>query len=401
MIPVPRKQPVPPKPFPVHPNRRTLVKQHLNRILGDLPISPLLSLCKQHQIEVPAHATKHLLTEHLATYFQRHAVSELVDVVTQYLDASVADLKTLFERLTATQRASLVAGGYLTISRTAEVTAYGKVLMVPYYDYFDYLNLLAHQAQIPDAIAYGRYFRLKSATHQEKQRLATERERQRRQLHREQQAEFRAAYKLAQAHLGEPGTLAYLLLNLAFWTHHINHLAKLDQQVDYYRYKDLALRLLFRYRDTEFVSVGVYTPDQPDKRKLTLCSHHFDEYREYYRDWGDSVMTYYATNQAVVNQCPGCELQVVPDYYTLYFFEINNEKLRYGFHVPYRKALTAFGDRTNYPSVDHSDENQEGPYRFGRAITKDELAVLGNPTEIVNQFEQAYNDLLQFEPPNH
>lgn len=69
--------------------------------------------------------------------------------------------------------------------------------------------------------------------------------------------------------------------------------------------------------------------------------------------------------------------------------------------MPYRKALTAFGDRTNYPCVDHSDENQEGPYRFGRAITKDELAVLGSPTEIVNNFEQAYNDLLQFEPPNH
>lgn len=397
MIVVPQKQLPTKKPFPVHPDRRTLVKQHLSRILGDLPISPLLSLCKQHQLPVPAHATKRILAEQLMTYFQRHAISELVDVVTRHLDASVADLKALFDRLTVTQRASLVAGGYLTVSRTAEVTAYGKTLMVPYYDYFDYLNLMTHQQQIPEAIAYGRYFRLKSAAHKQKQRLATERDRQRRQVHREQQAEFREMFKVARSQLGEPGTLAYQLLDLAFWTHHVNHLAKLDQQTNYYRYKDQALRLFFTYRDTPFVSVGVYTPAQPDKRRLTLCSHHFDEYRAYYRDWGDSVMTYYATNQVTVNQCSACDLQVIPDYYSLYFFEITNEKLRYGFHTPYWKQVTEFGDRSTYPSVDHSDENQEGPYRFGRAITKDELAVLGSPAEIVRQFKRAYQALQRFE----
>jgi hypothetical protein len=163
----------------------------------------------------------------------------------------------------------------------------------------------------------------------------------------------------------------------------------------WYQRKNNAFHLLMH---TPFAHLSFYRPEEPDKMTLYLCDEHHEDRREI----GMSKWEYYELFRKQVRQCSHCIVREERDYYSLYFLEIKADAfpgLRFSFHTPYPigKALS-FPKPSKLPKVDHSDhEQEEGLFRFGRALLSDEKIIYREP-DVQAHFEAALAEFLTYFP---
>lgn len=169
-----------------------------------------------------------------------------------------------------------------------------------------------------------------------------------------------------------------------------------DREQVWYQRKNNAFHLLMQ---TPYAQLSFYRPEEPDKMTLYLCDEHYEDKREmgYMTKW-----EYYDLFRKEVRQCPNCVVHEEQDYYSLYFLEIKADAfpgLRFSFHTPYPigKAL-GFPRPSKLPKVDHSnEENEEGLFRFGRALLSDEK-IIYREQDVQTHFEAALAEFLKYFP---
>lgn len=386
-------------PFPIQPDYDSLFKLYPDECWNHLNKDVLVSLAKKHHLPCKSRDKRDKVLHEVKEYYKRHSIRE---VVSHLKTATVPTyvLEDMLGKLTKTQRDNLVTGGFIPVLSITSIRKYGKNLETPNYSFFGLLNVHAHKSQLSDALSYGRFCRLQSPEHAEALKVAREYNQERRAKKRQQREQVTTEIQNQLTSFGNPGTLHFYVFQLAFWCRQINHLAKTvlhpDKASELYALKDQALQLFFKYVDQSYISVFIYRPEQPDKIDFRLCPDHFEKFCEE-RSWheGERAIDYLGIHQHAIKKCADCSLQVQKEYYTLYYFQISDGTSEYGFHLPYMKNKAIFGNRRKYSEVDHK-ENVEGSFRFGRAITKDELALIGNKEHIIAEFKRAYHSLATF-----
>ena len=142
----------------------------------------------------------------------------------------------------------------------------------------------------------------------------------------------------------------------------------------WYGRKRQAIAVLAR---TPLASVRFYVPENPHRYHVDLCPRHLDEFHEE-RSYGmcERVMEYFFQNQALIEKCGGCSVDVEKHYYSLYYVQIQSvgagDADRFSFHLPCeagRKFLPPIHEAVR---VDHSSDEGWGTFRFGRATSDEE-----------------------------
>lgn len=197
----------------------------------------------------------------------------------------------------------------------------------------------------------------------------------------------------------------YVTFKLAYWTSWINKWAKYYQLVSnkvhqyhkafnieenhrvtlkdtFYDYKDQSLKLL---SNSKYASIFYYQPDEPDKHNIHLCDVHYDQWLME-RDGYLPLDMFYYTHQDEIDKCQYCISEVQRDYYSLYFIEIfePSEEYSFSFHVPYPIGSSYLPNPNKLKRVNHI-ENEHSIFRFGRAISEEEMVV-----HRVNKVEKAF-----------
>lgn len=195
----------------------------------------------------------------------------------------------------------------------------------------------------------------------------------------------------------------YNTYQLAFWTMWLSRLAKSFQlksyrstkykdlynnkKEDYYKMKNEAIELLSK---SKYCDISFYRPENPDKLWVDFCDFHYnmwcDERHYIYMDKWD----FYYTHTDMLNKCSECNIERNEDYYSLYYIELFTYKapdFKFSFHTPYPIGKSIFGNPEILKQVEHK-ENEEGLFRFGRAIDESE-EVIFTEKRILKYFEKA------------
>ncbi len=178
---------------------------------------------------------------------------------------------------------------------------------------------------------------------------------------------------------------------LAFWTVWVSRWAKenqvkarkairkteeYDERADaLYALKNKALKLLVR---SPFVKVSFYRPEQPHRENIIFCADHYRAWREMRPDF-DYVdkWEYFHLNRSSIANCPLCNYEVDKDYYSLFYLEVQDERVpdhKFSFHTPYLIGKGIFPSIANLPKVSHV-EQLDSIFRFGRAVFEEEKVV--------------------------
>ncbi|KRM30530.1 hypothetical protein FC83_GL001664 [Agrilactobacillus composti DSM 18527 = JCM 14202] len=370
-----------------------MIAQHKATLLAHSTKKKLLYICDLLALELPQAKPKihrDVLFDFLIAQINSPARYQLI---LTYLDnsqigASTNDLKLVFPKLNYRQRRLLTQHGYLRVAYYYKFDCYGRSLDVPVYNYFDYFNLVAHQAQFPALLKY-----LRSLQRQTPAEIA------KKQAKKTEQQQFRTDYQQLVASFADP--LERAIIDLAFWTVQLNHLAKTKPQrpdaPDYYEEKAKALKL-FHQTKNPLVIVQFYRPDNPDKLWIQLCGHHLEEFRaaRYYFD--QRVVDYYEDHQQLITSCPKCEVVHQKDYYSLFHVKVGTTATNFDFHMPYLLGQPIFGAGSQYPQVQQV-ENEGSDFRFGRGMAPGELGKIGGSRYVEKAFYRAFEKLSQLTPP--
>ncbi|WP_242225387.1 hypothetical protein [Bacillus cereus group sp. BfR-BA-01380] len=189
-------------------------------------------------------------------------------------------------------------------------------------------------------------------------------------------------------------------LQLAYWTMWVNRYAK-EMQIKqlnakskseeyklkketFYAYKNVALKLLFT---SPLTTVSFYRPLHADKiSNLFFCDHHFElwmlerEY-EYITKWD-----FFYSHQKDIYKCKNCNYNPIKDYYSLYFISVEIESVYFSFHIPFPLGSDFLPSPNKIVAIQH--EEQEGLFRFGRALLEEEKIIFKEKS-IIKYFEEA------------
>lgn len=190
-------------------------------------------------------------------------------------------------------------------------------------------------------------------------------------------------------------------LQLSFWTMWISRWAKEYQRKAYHAKKNtdeyLEKKELFYAMKNEAIqrltlspysSLSFYQPPNPKKiTHLEFCVHHFDLWKLERSDFGYlSKFDFYYNNEAAINSCNSCEVDIEEDYYSLYYLAIGYPDYHFSFHTPYSIGLDYLPSKDSLPSISH--EEQEGMFRFGRPLF-DEEKIIFSEKEVIKHFNEA------------
>lgn len=192
-------------------------------------------------------------------------------------------------------------------------------------------------------------------------------------------------------------------MELAYWTMWVSRWAKEShikslsartkkkeyeaEKVKFYQMKNEAIKRIIK---SPFSTQSFYQPKNADKiTHLQFCDDH-------YRFWVNirefeyvSKWDFYNYHKNEIQKCNRCIVEVVKDYYSLFHVSVQHEELkdyRFSFHTPYPIGQKFFTDKKNLPKVVH--EEQEGLFRFGRPLFKEERVIF-SMKNTVKYFEEA------------
>ncbi|MCH4170148.1 MAG: hypothetical protein LKF36_02865 [Lactobacillus sp.] len=366
-----------------------MIAQHKSTILAHSTKTKLLQICDLLTVELPQAKTKIHRDELFNFVIAQINAPERYQQILTYVNenqigATTNDLKLIFPKLNYRQRRLLTQYGYLRVAYFYPLECYGRTLQVPVYNYFDYFNLVAHQDQFQALLKHLRGIERRSPTALARQRAKSA-----------EQQQFRADYQQLLASFSDP--LEQAIIDLAFWTVQLNHLAKTKPQrpdaPDYYGEKAKALAL-FLQANSPLVGVEFYRPDNPDKLWVQLCGSHLEEFREARHYFDQRVVDYYEDHQQLILSCPKCLVVHEKDYYSLFYVKVGTNAIQFDFHMPYLLGQPIFGMGSQYPQVDQ-EEDEDGNFRFGRGMAPGELGKIGGSRYVERAFYQAFEKLKQ------
>lgn len=190
-------------------------------------------------------------------------------------------------------------------------------------------------------------------------------------------------------------------LQLSFWTMWISRWAKEYQRKaftakknaeEYLAKKELLYALkneaIQRLTLSPYASLSFYQPLNPEKiTHLEFCSHHFDLWKLDREEYGYlSKFDFYYNNEAAINNCDLCEVDIDEDYYSLYYLAIGYQDYHFSFHTPYPIGLDYLPSKESLPSISH--EEQEAMFRFGRPLFEEEKIIF-TEKEVIKHFNEA------------
>ena len=172
--------------------------------------------------------------------------------------------------------------------------------------------------------------------------------------------------------------LAYWTLWLSRWAKK-NHVKALNarksktyeeykrREKEYYNYKNMAVAAM---ASSSISSLSYYQPSNPDKVRVYFCDKHFQEYQIYSGIY-ETAREFALRKPEKYLACPRCEMEYEKDYYSLYYLKVSAGDYTFSFHTPYTIGKEFLPDKNSLPKADNHKE-QEGIFRFGRVIFKDE-----------------------------
>ena len=183
------------------------------------------------------------------------------------------------------------------------------------------------------------------------------------------------------------GDLYYLAYRLAYWTVWVSRWAKTYQMSnrsvmslkkhDLYDLKNKSINLLY---ESGLSSLAFYIPEKPDKIWIRMCEKHWDE-------------LHYIDGE-IAQRCKDCVCNINKNYYSLFYQELFDihSGIKFSFHTPYPIGSKFFPPWKPLNKVAH-EENEEGLFRFGRAVYEDEKIIYSNK-KVLLEFNKAYEGLL-------
>ena len=196
-------------------------------------------------------------------------------------------------------------------------------------------------------------------------------------------------------------SLAVTALTVAFWTVWVSRRAKWYQVeasnrgraprgrpvVDWYSYKDQALRLLYQ---TGWLSAAWYQPDMLWIEEL--CEEHFDEWREEREYLHTSFGEFVAQHEKELHRCSSCSRD--PLHYALYSLHLSVPEIHdstFRFHVPYSVGKDFLPEPKSLPRALETEESS-GHFRFGRPLQDEEELTYTAPF-LERHFSRALGEL--------
>jgi hypothetical protein len=192
-------------------------------------------------------------------------------------------------------------------------------------------------------------------------------------------------------------------LQLAFWTMWVSRWAK-ESQVKalnakskknvyesdkrvFYEMKNEALQRLIK---SPYSKLSFFIPENPDKiTNIEFCSSHYNLWLqerdfEYISKWD-----FYHWHQKSINKCKCCTVEIVNDYYSLFYILIEYEELEdyhFSFHIPFPIGENFLPNKEKLPKVVHQE--QEGLFRFGRSLLEEEKIIF-KTKDVKKYYEEA------------
>ena len=288
--------------------------------------------------------------------------------------------------ITKAERLRWQEEGKLTVNHYTPFTAYGKDFECPYYDYKETKQITQED------IDKWRNEHKETVTANRKKGVAKANET--RKKNKELVKNFYDNEWTTMVRGWEQIDIELAVtFKLAFWTMWTSRMAKEFQEKahratianvskynskkeEFYKYKNTALELLTK---SKYTNISFYRPEESDKIRVSFCDQHYEiwceerRYIGYYDKW-----SYYYDNKKSIDNCKHCDVDVTKDYYSLYYLEITSpdvKDLKFSFHTPYPLANDEiYPPIESIPKVDH-EENDEGLFRFGRSMFKEEMVV--------------------------
>lgn len=296
--------------------------------------------------------------------------------------------------VTKTERLRWTSQGRLVVVEWVSFKKWGKELKYPLYD--------THQIKNIKAKTINDWRREHQQQIKEKRLLAIKKAQQTRfeniQLHK---SFFSSKWKVMLVDWYKDNEKLGSSLQLSFWTMWINRWAKEYQHKAYKAKKNteeyLQKKELFYSMKNEAIqrltlspysSLSFYQPQNPEKiTHLEFCAHHFDLWKLHRENFGYlSKFDFYYHNEAVINNCHSCEVDIEENYYSLYYLAIGYQDYHFSFHTPYPIGLNYLPSKDSLPSISH--EKQEGMFRFGRPLFNEEKIIFSEK-EVIKHFNEA------------
>src|SRR5712692_418118 len=364
------------------------VPEHLSTLLSKMQICAFLGL------PTKTNESKAALVQRLCTILEadQRAKARFFDVFAQELAVEPWELETLLG-CSKTERKRWLADGKLTPLTTRSVFKSGRELVYPVFDRRSIQRLTQEDIEGWRA-EHAALVAMRRKTGAQK---ASSRRVQNKQARQNEFAMVESVFSEWEQH--EFPELA-AIFRLAYWTMWVSRWAKENhvkgikavkyqalyeqQRERWYARKDEAVSVL---ANSSYARIAFYRPDQADKITLSLCDDHYQSMKQ---GFYEGKRDFYVAHTKEIKACPGCNVTIELDYYSLYSLEIVADvrpDMRFAFHIPYPLGIAFLPPPHSLPHVTQA-EQEDGLFRFGRRLEEGEK-ILYREKDVETQFTQA------------
>jgi hypothetical protein len=283
----------------------------------------------------------------------------------------------------------------LKIIGYVEFSKWGKNLKSPLFDYI-------HTMQItPDQIQIWRDSHLEEIKKNKK--VGTKKAVKTRVKNNSLRENFKSDFRKDIAKWYKIDPELAVTLELSFWTMWVSSWAKKNQVKIYtaktkateylstkdhlYELKAAGFKTLI---NSPYSELKIYVPELHSKENINFCDYHFKLWKIQRENYNYlSKWDFFDINKDDILSCKNCDYEKEENYYSLYYLKISGKndelELSYSFHLPYPLGRNYLPEIENLERVKH--EEQEGIFKFGRSVFKEEEIIFQEKT-VTRNFEE-------------
>lgn len=338
----------------------------------------------------------------------------IIDAINEGLSNGQIDLNNIYkddEKVFAIQSQRLpellkINGGFLDwvkknkkidIIETETVYAYGKYINVPYWSAKVVFELIEDKNKLEELKQEFEAHKNQKKKEELSKRKTTK------ATNDNLRREFDQQHKQLLQEWKQYDEIGAMYLELSFWTMWVSRWAKVYQEKyrknsnhadmiksqDYYKLKEEALKLL---SESQYAGVTIYHPENPDKLRINLCEHHYQQYKDWY-GWKINIKEFYEAYKDKIDDCEMCMISHEENYYSLFHIRVSVPEIKesFSFHIPYQIGEQILGHQ-KYEIEQGVKENREGLFRFGRPLFELEKIII-TESRVKKGFNTAINHL--------